>query len=72
MQLAAGFRGLGEETPLELDQLVMDVDFFSGVALTKALLPEWLEKGSGHVVQISSVQGVGRSGGHSMPISAGF
>merc|ERR1719433_517988 len=35
----------------------MNVDFFSGVALTKALLPAWMEMRSGHVVQISSVQG---------------
>jgi len=52
-----GFRGLGTETPLELDQLVMNTNFFSGVALTKALLPSWLEAQDGHVVQISSVQG---------------
>ncbi|CAK0904811.1 unnamed protein product [Prorocentrum cordatum] len=34
----------------------MDVDFFSGVALTKALLPAWVAAGRGHVVQVSSVQ----------------
>jgi len=52
-----GFRGLGEETEIEIDQMVMNVDYFSGVVLTKSLLPDWLEKGQGHVVQVSSVQG---------------
>lgn len=52
-----GFRGLGQETSIEEDQHVMNVDFFSGVVLTKALLPEWIQRQSGHVVQISSVQG---------------
>ncbi|CAK8990421.1 Dehydrogenase/reductase SDR family protein 7-like, partial [Durusdinium trenchii] len=51
-----GFRGLGQETSIEEDQHVMNVDFFSGVVLTKALLPEWIQRQSGHVVQISSVQ----------------
>ena len=35
-----GFRGLGEETEIEVDQMVMNVDYFSGVVLTKSLLPE--------------------------------
>eukprot|EP00439_Symbiodinium_sp_Y106_P065225 s254_g10.t1 len=52
-----GFRGLGQETSIETDQHVMNVDFFSGVILLKALLPDWLRRRSGHVVQISSVQG---------------
>ena len=52
-----GFRGLGQETSLEVDKRVMNIDFFSGVALVKALLPDWLQRQSGHVVQISSVQG---------------
>lgn len=52
-----GFRGVACETSLEQDMQVMNVDYFSGVALTKALLPSWLAAGRGHVVQISSVQG---------------
>mmetsp|Transcript_107704 Transcript_107704/g.301641 ORF Transcript_107704/g.301641 Transcript_107704/m.301641 type:complete len:161 (+) Transcript_107704:2-484(+) len=35
----------------------MNVNYFSGVALVKALLPAWLERCEGHIVQISSVQG---------------
>lgn len=52
-----GFRGLGAETSIDVDQHVMNVDYFSGVTLVKALLPAWLDRGSGHVVQVSSVQG---------------
>lgn len=52
-----GFRGIASETAVEQDVQVMNIDYFSGVALTKALLPSWLSAGRGHVVQISSVQG---------------
>merc|ERR1712187_795204 len=55
--MGVGFRGIALETSLEDDQKVMNVDYFSGVALVKALLPSWLREQSGHVVQISSVQG---------------
>jgi short-subunit dehydrogenase len=51
-----GFRGIACETSLEQDMEVMNIDYFSGVALTKALLPSWLTAQCGHVVQISSVQ----------------
>jgi len=37
--------------------MMMNVNYFSGVALVKALLPDWLASSSGHVVQIASVQG---------------
>lgn len=37
--------------------MMMNVNYFSGVALVKALLPAWLERCEGHIVQISSVQG---------------
>lgn len=52
-----GFRGLGQETSIDVDQRVMNIDFFGGVALVKALLPDWLDRQTGHVVQVSSVQG---------------
>lgn len=51
-----GFRGIALETPLEKHMQVMKIDYFSGVALTQALLPLWLKAKSGHVVQIASVQ----------------
>jgi len=52
-----GCRGLAAELPLETDQMVMNVNYFSGVALVKALLPEWINRGFGHVVPVTSVQG---------------
>ena len=46
-----GFRGLGEETEIEIDQMVMNVDYFSGVVLTKSLLPDaWRSVGEGSTV----------------------
>jgi len=53
----SGFRDLAEHTPMEIDRMMMNVNYFSGVALVKALLPLWLERCEGHVVQISSIQG---------------
>ena len=41
----------------EVDQEIMAVNYLGAVALTKAVLPHMLEKGSGHVVAISSVMG---------------
>ena len=38
------------------------MDYFSGVILTKSLLPDWLQRHRGHVVQVSSVQGEPRAG----------
>lgn len=52
-----GFRGFVAETDFATDRRVMDVDFMSGVALVKALLPSWTKARSGHVVQVTSVQG---------------
>jgi len=52
-----GFRDVAWETPLDVDRQLMNVNYLSGVALVKGLLPSWLEAGSGHVVQIASVQG---------------
>lgn len=52
-----GFRDLAINTSIDVDRMVMNVNYFSGVALVKALLPGWMERSAGHVVQISSVQG---------------
>lgn len=50
-------RSLAENTALEVDRQLMELNYFSAVALTKALLPFMLERGSGHFVPISSVSG---------------
>ena len=43
------------DTSLETDRRIMDVDFFGPVALTKAILPHMLERGSGRIAVVSSV-----------------
>ena len=45
------------ETPLEIDRRLMEIDYFSGVILTKALLPKMIENGYGHIGVTSSITG---------------
>lgn len=52
-----GQRALAMDTDLVVDRRIMDVNYFGTVALTKAVLPSMLERGSGHVVPISSLVG---------------
>ncbi len=50
-------RGLIRDTFLEVDRRIMDINYFGTVALTKAVLPDMIEKGGGHIVVTSSVVG---------------
>jgi dehydrogenase/reductase SDR family protein 7B len=50
-------RDLAERTRMPVVRSVMEVDFFGPVALTTALLPVMLRRGSGHLVVISSLSG---------------
>lgn len=50
-------RSLANDTPVEVDRKLMEVNFFSSVILSKALLPDMLERKSGHFAVISSVTG---------------
>ena len=50
-------RSLATETPLTVDRLVMEVDYFGQIALTKAALPQMVARSDGHIVAISSVTG---------------
>ena len=50
-------RGTVLETELAVQRQVMEVDYFSYVALTKAVLPHFIERKSGHFVVMSSVMG---------------
>jgi len=45
------------ETSLEMDRKVMEIDYFSGVILSKALLPKMIERGYGHIGVTSSISG---------------
>src|ERR1700761_9355425 len=50
-------RSLVIETELEVHRRVMELNYFSYAALTKALLPHFLARRSGHFVVMSSVMG---------------
>lgn len=50
-------RSLIIDTNLEVYQKLMDVDFFGAVALSKAVLPHFVERQKGHFVTISSLMG---------------
>ncbi len=45
------------ETPIEIDRRVMEIDYFSGVILCKALLPAMIENGYGHIGVTSTISG---------------
>ncbi len=45
------------ETPIELDRKLMEVNYFSAVALTKAVLPYMIRQKDGQVIVISSIAG---------------
>lgn len=61
----AGYSIIGavEETPADALRLAMETLFFGPVATTRALLPHMRERGSGTIVQITSVGGVVTSPG---------
>ncbi len=50
-------RALAQDTSLEVDRRIMEVNYFGAVALTKAVLPSMLERGSGHLVVVTSLVG---------------
>ncbi|XP_078414725.1 dehydrogenase/reductase SDR family member 7B isoform X3 [Cetorhinus maximus] len=51
------YRGNILDTAIGVDKDVMNTNYFGPVALTKAILPSMVQRRSGHVVVISSVQG---------------
>ncbi|XP_067859004.1 dehydrogenase/reductase SDR family member 7B isoform X1 [Heptranchias perlo] len=51
------YRGNILDTAISVDKDVMNINYFGPVALTKAILPSMVQRNSGHVVVISSVQG---------------
>ncbi len=55
----AGIETMGsvEETPLHLFRSVMETNYFGVIRCTQAVLPQMRERGSGCIVQISSVAG---------------
>jgi dehydrogenase/reductase SDR family protein 7B len=45
------------ETAMEIDRQLMEVNFFSYVALTKAVLPYMKRRKTGHIIAVSSIAG---------------
>lgn len=50
-------RELAQNTQVDVDQRIMNINFLGAVALTKAVLPHFLQQQFGHFVVISSVLG---------------
>jgi len=50
--------GYVEELPLEIYKWTMDIDYHGTVNMVKLLLPGMIERGSGHIINVSSIAGV--------------
>lgn len=50
-------RSLTVETPMENDRRIMEVNYFGNIALTKAILPSMIARGTGRIVISSSITG---------------
>jgi short-subunit dehydrogenase len=50
-------RSFAKETFVEVDRLLMEVNYFGAISLTKYLLPHFLQRKSGHFVTVTSVTG---------------
>lgn len=50
--------GYVEEIPLDVFRWTMDIDYHGTVNTVKLLLPGMLERGSGHIINVSSLAGV--------------
>jgi dehydrogenase/reductase SDR family member 7B len=50
-------RSLVAETPVEIDRRIMEIDYFAGVILAKAVLPGMIERGEGWFGVTSTITG---------------
>ncbi|GGH41892.1 short-chain dehydrogenase [Mangrovimonas yunxiaonensis] len=50
-------RSLIMDTSIEVDKKLMEIDYLGTIALSKALLPHFIEKQSGHFVTVTSLMG---------------
>jgi len=64
--------GYVEELDLEVFKWTMDIDFHGTVNTTKMILPHFLKRGSGHIINFSSLAGVLGVFGYSAYSSAKF
>jgi short-subunit dehydrogenase len=51
-------RSMAKDTVLDVDRRLMEVDYFGTIALTKGLIPHFIQRKQGHFVVISSVMGM--------------
>lgn len=51
-------RGMAKETILEVDRRLMEVDYFGQIAITKGLIPHFIQRKRGQFVVITSVLGM--------------
>lgn len=51
-------RSLAKDTVVDVDRKIMEVDYFGTIALSKYLLPHFIQRKHGHYVIISSVMGL--------------
>jgi short-subunit dehydrogenase len=50
-------RSLVNETPVSIDRKIFEVNFFGAITLTKAILPEMIKNGGGHIAITTSIVG---------------
>ncbi len=50
-------RSLAKDTSIDVDKRILDINYLGTVALTKALLPHFIQKNKGHFVVITSIVG---------------
>ncbi|MCQ2960539.1 MAG: SDR family oxidoreductase [Bacteroidales bacterium] len=50
-------RSLTIETPIANDRKIMEIDYFSTIIITKAVLPQMIQNGFGHIIVTSSISG---------------
>lgn len=50
-------RALTQDTSVEVDRKIMEVNYFGHIILTKAVLPSMLDRKQGHIAAISSITG---------------
>jgi short-subunit dehydrogenase len=60
-------RSLAIETDLQVDRRVMEIDYFGTIALTKALLPHFVQRQKGQFAVITSLMGL-----FSSPLRSGY
>jgi short-subunit dehydrogenase len=51
-------RSMAKDTILDVDRRLMEVNYFGAIALTKGLIPHFIQRKKGHFVVISSVMGM--------------